>query len=114
MANKPTPDFQTFWDQYGLKRDRIAAERTWNRLSARDRRAAVGGIAVYREECQRRGISMMYGQGYLSHRRWEDEPTEPVPTSDAVASVSVQSPKVKPSPTPQPLTDEVLEEMLLW
>lgn len=74
------PDFKAFWDAYGLKRDRIAAERAWNRLSASDRRAAVAGIGAYREDCRRRGVSMMYGQGYLSHRRWEDEPDGPSPT----------------------------------
>lgn len=73
MPRKKTPDFKEFWEVYGLKRDRIAAERAWSRLSAKDRTAAVDGIAAYREDCQRRGISMMYGQGYLSHRRWEDE-----------------------------------------
>ena len=69
--------FGDFWDAYGLKRDRIAAERVWNRLSAGDRTAAVAGIPAYREDCRRRGIAMMYGQGYLSHRRWEDEAGQP-------------------------------------
>lgn len=67
------PDFKAFWDAYGKKRDRGAAEKVWKRLSARDRRAAVEGIAAYREACRRDGVAMMYGQGYLSHRRWEDE-----------------------------------------
>lgn len=69
-----TPTFQQFWDAYGLKRDRYAAERVWNRMTVKDRRAAIDGIANYRSDCLQRGISMMYGQGYLSHRRWEDEP----------------------------------------
>ena len=67
-------DFQTFWDTYALKRDRIAAERAWKRLSAADQRAAIIGIEAYREDCMRKGIRMMYAQGYLNHRRWEDEP----------------------------------------
>lgn len=67
--------FQTFWDAYGLKRDRIAAERAWKRMSSKDRQKAFAGIVSYREECQRRGISMMYPQGYLNHRRWEDDVT---------------------------------------
>ena len=74
------PDFKEFWDAYGLKRDRIDAERAWNRLSASDRRAAVAGIGRYREQCRRSGVSMMYGHGYLNHRRWEDEQdASPVP-----------------------------------
>ena len=65
-----------FWNAYAFKRDRIAAQRTWDRLSAKDRRAAFEGIGAYRDDCAARGISMMYAQGYLSHRRWEDEREE--------------------------------------
>lgn len=83
-------DFQTFWNAYGLKRDRIAAERAWKRLSAKDQQAAYAGIPAYCEDCQRRGIAMMYAQGYINHRRWEDE-------IQPVESVAVAQ---QPSPTP--------------
>ena len=77
MAKKTsTPidqEFQKFWDAYGLKRDRVAAERAWRKLTKSDRRAALAGIARYRDDCEARGISRMYAQGYLNHRRWEDE-----------------------------------------
>ena len=84
MAKKTsTPidqEFQKFWDAYGLKRDRVAAERAWRKLSKGDRRAALAGIARYRDDCEARGISRMYAQGYLNHRRWEDEAdTDPAP-----------------------------------
>lgn len=68
-----TSDFDIFWDAYGLKRDRIAAERAWKRLSAKDKKSAMAGIETYRKDCQTRGIHMMYAQGYINHRRWEDE-----------------------------------------
>lgn len=83
---KKTPEFKDFWDAYGLKRDRYAAEIAWKRLSARDRAAAVKGIEAYREDCRMRGIAMMYGQGYLNHRRWEDEPEEPPVQQEAPPS----------------------------
>jgi hypothetical protein len=51
----------------------MAAERAWNKLSAKDRRAAMSGIASYRADCLQRGVAMMYAQGYLNHRRWEDD-----------------------------------------
>lgn len=73
--------FDDFWKAYGLKRDRQRAERAWNRLSKRDRKAAYDGIAAYRDDCLRDGISMMYAQGYLNNRRWEDEH---VPSPSAV------------------------------
>lgn len=96
MPNKKI-DFQTFWNAYGLKRDRIAAERAWKRLSVKEQRAACTGIHAYREDCQRRGIAMMYAQGYLNHRRWED----------FSASVSYAAATTQPSPTPN-------DKMELW
>lgn len=86
MPRSKTPTFDDFWNAYGLKRDKVAAQRAWNRLSATDRRAAVDGIQAYRDDCQSRGISMMYAQGYMNHRRWEDEREEPA------ASKKEQSP----------------------
>ena len=78
-TTKPADDFQQFWDAYGLKRDRVAAERAWRKLSKSDRRAALAGISHYRDDCEARGIQRMYAQGYLNHRRWEDEDTDPSP-----------------------------------
>ena len=97
-----TPTFQQFWDTYALKRDRYAAERVWKRLSATDRRAALDGIADYRADCLQRGISMMYGQGYLSHRRWEDEPT---------ATPYPATPQPKPEPPGQ---GNAIPDMEVW
>lgn len=85
-----TLDFQQFWDAYsrayGCKRDRYKAERAWARLSARDRRDAFMGIIPYRDRCLADGISMMYGQGYLTHRRWEDEGVAPSPATSKTAT----------------------------
>ena len=65
--------FKEFWDAYNLKRDRQRAERAWNRLPMCDHRAAYNGIEAYQSTCRRSGISIMYAQGYLNNRRWEDE-----------------------------------------
>ena len=86
-----TPTFPEFWNAYGLKRDRMAAEKAFLRLSAKDRLAAFNGIAAYRADCEQRGIRMMYAQGYINHRRWEDEAP---PGSPYVVTPS------QPSPTP--------------
>ena len=68
-----TPTFEQFWDAYAYKRDRRAAERAWKRLSTADRRAAYEGIADYRDDCAHCQRQMMYAQGYLNRRRWEDD-----------------------------------------
>lgn len=88
--------FNDFWTAYALKRDRLRAERAWNRLPAKDRRAAYDGIAPYREQCRQSGISMIYAQGYLNNRRWEDEPT------------------TTPTPKQEQTTDSSETEMLIF
>jgi len=85
-------EFQKFWDTYGLKRDRVAAERAWRKLSKGDRRAAIDGIARYRDDCEARGIQRMYAQGYLNHRRWEDESPTPDPIPDVPSPTRSLSP----------------------
>ena len=71
------PTFEQFWEAYAYKRDRRSAERAWKRLSAADRRAACEGIAAYRADCEACERQMMYAQGYLNRRRWEDDFTTP-------------------------------------
>ena len=85
-------EFQKFWDTYGLKRDQVAAERAWRKLSKGDRRAALAGIARYRDDCEARGISRMYAQGYLNHRRWEDESPTPASIPDVPSLTRSLSP----------------------
>ena len=65
--------FEKFWNEYAMKLDRIAAVRAWNNLDKDLRRAAIDGIQHYREICEAMGVKRMWPQGYLNHRRWEDE-----------------------------------------
>jgi len=95
------PSFPEFWDAYALKRDRMAAEKAYLRLSAKDRLAAFNGIAAYREDCQQHGVRMMYAQGYLNHRRWEDEPEASAPASVPYAA-SPSQPSSSPTTGSQP------------
>lgn len=80
-----TISFQSFWNLYALKRNRIAAERVWKKLSTKDRKAAIDGIKRYTSYCAKRGISRMYAQGYLNYRRWEDEEEQEETPVEAVA-----------------------------
>lgn len=75
MGRNKAPEFDVFWKAYPVHKDKPGAERAWNRLTASARSKAVAGIPAYREECLRTGVAMCYGQGYLVHRRWEDEPS---------------------------------------
>lgn len=104
---KSDSGFQEFWDAYSLKRDRIAAERAWRRLSEKDRRAALAGIGAYAADCARRGISRMYAQGYLNHRRWEDDFVQDVSAPGAPALLPHSS-------TLPEIGDDFYEDMGLW
>lgn len=99
--------FQAFWEAYGMAYGgqvaRKDAERVWKRLSDKDKRAAVRGIAPYSEGCRRRGIAMKYAQGYLNGRRWEDVLPETVGTAA----------KGQPAPVERPSSD-VLSDMETW
>lgn len=97
-----TPTFQDFWDAYGYRRDRLRAQRAWNRLSAADKKAAVAGIAAYKEDCERRGISLMYGQGYLNNRRWEDDFSDLLADKSKFHKGSADSGTASPDQSPTP------------
>lgn len=101
MKKETLIDFQAFWNAYGVKRDKVAAKRAWLRLSDKDKRAAFKGIDRYREDCQQHGIRMMYAQGYLNHRRWEDETEASAPASVPYAAISSQ-PSSSPTPGDHP------------
>ena len=68
-----TPDFEDFWAQYPVHKDRKRAEQAWQRLTAGDRRAAIAALPGYIADCQQNGIQYKYAQGWLNGRRWEDE-----------------------------------------
>jgi hypothetical protein len=68
-----TPTFEEFWKAYPLHRARGESERVWNKMTAKDKRAAFAGIAAYREACKRTGAYFKYASGWLADRRWEDE-----------------------------------------
>ena len=101
-------EFQKFWDAYGLKRDRVAAERAWRKLTKSDRRAALEGIARYRDDCEAQGIQRMYAQGYLNHRRWEDE-GEALVSSDKIQVSKPETCSLKPE-----TRDSDLPDMAIW
>lgn len=93
-----TPTFDEFWRAYPLHKGKKPAERAWNRLTAGDKRRAIAALSAYRTECQQKGISYKYAQGWLNDRRWEDEPDNSTPTPP--------SPPVSSAPD--------ADEMVMW
>jgi len=105
--------FEKFWNEYAMKLDRIAAVRAWNNLDEDSRRQAIDGIQHYREICEALGVRRMWPQGYLNHRRWEDEA---LVSSD---KFQVSSNGAQPTPETCSLKSETppdsnLPDMAIW
>ena len=65
--------FKLFWKAYDFKRGKEKAWAAWKRLSKRDREAAIAAVDAYKADCERFQRQMLYPQGYLNQRRWEDD-----------------------------------------
>lgn len=113
MPRKKTPTFKQFWEAYPVHKEQMDAERAWKRLRVKDKLAAMEGIAAYRDECLRTGVTICYGQKYLNHRRWTDEPSTPGGgTKIAQGGTGVVRGKARGgtgggTPTPPPAPDEM-------
>ena len=87
--------FVKFWDIYGQaiggKYNVARAKIAWNRLTDADRHAAINGIAAYRDRCRQQGVAMMYAQGYLSCRRWEDDDVNDTNTDSELQGSKAES-----------------------
>lgn len=74
MPRKKTDiSFEEFWKLYPLHKAKGSAERAWNRISDKNKRAALAAIPRYREYCEQHGIAFKYPQGWLNDQRWTDE-----------------------------------------
>ena len=82
--------FEEFWKAYPLRKGKETAINVWRRLSCKDRRAAIGGIASYAGECRATGVAMAYPANYLKGRRWEDEPAPDATAKPAAPAVAAQ------------------------
>ena len=71
-AKVPDPDFEAFWEAYGKKRGRRDVEAYWARLPARDKAAALSGVAAY-VAANPEPVYRKDPIRYLRHRCWEDE-----------------------------------------
>lgn len=68
--------FTRFYNLYatfgGEKRNRIRAERAWERLSQGDKSKALLYIKRYSESCKQRTIAMKYPDTFLINKQWLD------------------------------------------
>jgi hypothetical protein len=93
MPRKKTDlSFEEFWKLYPLHKAKGSAERAWNRISDKNKRAALAAIPRYREYCEQHGIAFKYPQGWLNDQRWTDEYPEENTSqhSDAEALASME------------------------
>jgi hypothetical protein len=65
--------FERFWNEYGLKKDRIQAEDYWRKMPENEKAKAISGIKRYRFDCKANNRQMIYAVRYLRNKRYMDE-----------------------------------------
>jgi len=70
---KPDLTFETFWNKYNYKEggSKKKAQAIWDRLSEKDRTAALNWIPKYENILIKQGVAKMYVTTYLNQKRWE-------------------------------------------
>lgn len=69
---EPDLSFEFFWQSFDHKIKKIDAERTWNKLSRKDRINALNYIQVYDNYLARKHVDKANPYRYLNKRYWED------------------------------------------
>ena len=72
-TNADCLSFSVFWEAYNYKKGKKNAESAWNRLSKKDKKAAIDGITPYMNDCKSCGRSVRHPATYLNGRTWEDD-----------------------------------------
>jgi hypothetical protein len=69
---EPLPTFDQFWISYQKKTGKAAAQKEWNKLSQRDREAAMDGVAAYVASTPDKKFRLD-PERFLKRKKWEDE-----------------------------------------
>ena len=65
--------FDDFYKVYPLKKSKQQAEKSWNRLSLKDKKAAYDRLPEYLADCARCRRNIKHPSTYLNQRTWEDD-----------------------------------------
>lgn len=82
LTGKRLESFETFWDAFGLKKDKASAADSWLDIPTLNNQLLETIIeaakieAMNRPDLIRNGTTPKWAQGWLTARRWEDEPTK--------------------------------------
>lgn len=73
--NPKMPDdlFVEFWEKYGYKKGKQPCLKAWNRLTKEQKKAAIAGIELYKEDCRDNRRHMKHPATYLNQLTWEDD-----------------------------------------
>lgn len=84
----PAPLFEEFWTAYPSKKGKAAAAKTWSKLNAASKTAAIHTIPAYLADCaaqQPNPRPLCHGSTYLAQRRWEDDYGAPAAAAEVEA-----------------------------
>ena len=84
LSGKRLESFEKFWTAFNYKKDKASAADAWMEIPALTNSLVVvickaaEATASARPELIAKGRTPIYAQGWLSARRWEDEPPTPI------------------------------------
>lgn len=67
------PTYDDFWTKYPLKKDKKRARPSWDRLTQKEKEAAVNYLDDYITECEHNGTPFRMPSTYLNNETWENE-----------------------------------------
>lgn len=71
-VGEPDLSFEIFWLKYNHKIKRIDAEKFWNTMPIKDKKAAIDYLKTYDSYLQRKSVAKCNPHRYLNKRYWED------------------------------------------
>jgi hypothetical protein len=76
MSHTPDiwPNFEDFWDAYAKKSGKVASQKEWNKLSQKDKEAAMQGVEAYVASTPDKRFRLD-PERYIKRRKWDDEIT---------------------------------------
>jgi len=74
--NIEEPSFEIFWNLYGLKKERDSSEKSWSKLTTKQKQDCIRltpNYLNYLKKPEQSWLKQMYPSKYINQKRWLDE-----------------------------------------
>lgn len=82
--------FSDFYELYPVKKSKSVAEKKWEKMPLKDKRAAIDRLPAYLKDCKESDRQIKHPSTYLNQRTWEDEFADDVKEEKPVFNVPIE------------------------